>query len=616
MYIRKIITAVILVLICLAMLVSASFAWIALARAPEINGVETNVGSNGSLEIALLSDTTYMNPTLIRASVGDSAVIQEATVSNLSWGNIVDLSHKDYGMSQISLLPSRLNIVPGDNGRYVVSSNILSIPEYGLDGRFSTFNANTVSAIYREEKFTYNTASQSYGVRAIGTASNMTPQQAALAGARTSIRSYAAAASSAGKDLWSTYGSALVNICYRGYGQGSHGFTEADLMTLQAAAAKTGEALSYMDAALRQGIVGYAAAAVEDGETFQTLRSTVENPRLPLSAIVGSLSVDLPGNFTQWIQAVENGQLAMARLSSGCKALSGGSYSWNQIHPLLLELMDPQQIYMNNTPLSDSKAYSYMTEDNQLTLAPGAGILASIADFAGDYTTFFTYTDGSSVEMTTLSAVDTPYMLQIADILVDMEPAGSASTQTQAELEDIYGFAADFAFRCNTRSDLLLQTFGSDRVEGGADNTVTQGSGSFMQFNSHQLTRDQMLSMMDAVRLAFVDNQNTVLAVAKLNVSNYTQSEDGLTAPLYLYDYAVTPGGSIQMGERLDQDSPIITLPKGSAAVISVIVWLDGDYVDNSIASITAQSMSSTLNLQFGSSADLVAPDLGLKPGR
>jgi hypothetical protein len=41
--------------------------------------------------------------------------------------------------------------------------------------------------------------------------------------------------------------------------------------------------------------------------------------------------------------------------------------------------------------------------------------------------------------------------------------------------------------------------------------------------------------------------------------------------------------------------------------IITVVVWMDGDSVDNSmVGQLAQQSMSGTMNLQFSSSADLV----------
>ena len=44
----------------------------------------------------------------------------------------------------------------------------------------------------------------------------------------------------------------------------------------------------------------------------------------------------------------------------------------------------------------------------------------------------------------------------------------------------------------------------------------------------------------------------------------------------------------------------------GNVLVMTAVVWLDGDYVDNSLASIRGRSVQGSLNLQFASSVNLI----------
>ena len=50
--------AAVLLVLCLILLVSASYAWFSMSRAPEVNGIDTNIASNGSLEIAFAEKNT------------------------------------------------------------------------------------------------------------------------------------------------------------------------------------------------------------------------------------------------------------------------------------------------------------------------------------------------------------------------------------------------------------------------------------------------------------------------------------------------------------------------------------------------------------------------------
>ena len=119
------------------------------------------------------------------------------------------------------------------------------------------------------------------------------------------------------------------------------------------------------------------------------------------------------------------------------------------------------------------------------------------------------------------------------------------------------------------------------------------------------MTEEQIVRLLDSLRVGFVDQQNRLLAIGKLNTSNYTADREGVQAALYLYDYTLTDGGTIQMGARRDEDHIITDMNKNEVTVITIIVWLDGDYTDNSMAATQGQSLTGMLNLQFASSADL-----------
>ncbi len=604
---KKIKVAAILLLICVILLVSVSYAWLSLSRVPEISGIDTKIGANGSLEIALLNDSTYLDPSLIRTQVGDSAVVQDATVSNLSWGNVVDLSDESYGLNEISILPSRLNVSPGEDGDYYVNSHILAFPDYGTDGRFSEFYTNTVSAVYHDSQFSYLTAKQSYGVRGIGTISDMTSQQAALARARTSVQSYRYAASNAAISAWNANGAAIVDLIERGYILNEDRFYDADIAVVRDTAARMLGALSYIDSALRQGIVGYASSVIEDADTFQSLCSNVENTVIPLSLIVEASPVELPSGFSSWISLVDNNKVKMQGIIYTCDAMIGGSYTWAQISPLLSAIINENKTYLGSETLSALTSSSQLSEDNLLTLSSDAGVMADIAEFCGDYNVIFSCSDTVSVEVVTMAKASPAHLTKIYEILENCHAASGDDTLQDAPLNDVYGFAVDLAFRCNTTSRLLLQTEAVQRIDADSETQQTQGSGSYMSFASEQLSTEQIVQLMDAIRIAFMDNQNTLLGVAKLNTSSYSELEDGVTAPLYLYEYTVSVDGSISMGERLDEQNEIASLTDGTATVITAVVWLDGDHVDNSLAAATAKSMEGVLNLQFASTAVLQA---------
>lgn len=598
-------------LICLILMISAAYAWVALSVRPEVTRIDTNVGANGSLEIALLTDETYVDPVLIRTTVGDSALVQEALESNRFWGNVIDLSDERYGLSRISLLPARLNVSEGEEGTYAVNRNMLQVAEFGLDGRISILSSATASAVLEGEKFTYFVDEQRYGVRAIGTLSNLTPQQTALASARTALQSHTAAASRTVKYAWRDAGPGIVDILFRRYSVGSETFTTEDTATIRTAAVRMKEALAYVDSALRQGIIGIAASRIQEESDFETLCATVNNTSVPLSMIVSTQGDMIPEEFRDWIDGLDEMRTQVQGVITGCNALSNGG-SWDQIEPLLDVLLDADQAYLGEKRLSTKDAFDQMTGDNLLTLSPSSGVMAKIAAYAGNYSAFCMWTDTISVEARSTDPNETPYLIQIEETLEDSKAA--AGGWTRANLDDTYGFAIDMAFRCNLPSDLLLQTSEALRVAGTAELPVTQGGGSYMRFTSEVMDTEQLLRLMDTIRIGFLNDKDALVGLAKLNVSNYEQREDGVFAPLYLYEYSLEEDGSLGVGARRSDDSTIIALEQNSPVVLTVVVWLDGDYVDNSMVGHSQeQSMSGVLNLQFASSADLLPSEQTIK---
>lgn len=157
------VTAVALLLIMsVTMMISATFAWSTLSTAPEVNGLATTVATNGNLEIALSNqDGTEPDET----TVSDGG--QNVTKSNLTWGNLINLSDKSYGLADISLRPASLNI------RSLATSPMYAV-EYGVDGRVSGYLNDFAYTNYVVDEETGGMAfvpedEIKYGVRAIST---------------------------------------------------------------------------------------------------------------------------------------------------------------------------------------------------------------------------------------------------------------------------------------------------------------------------------------------------------------------------------------------------------------------------------------------------------------
>lgn len=600
---KKLKLTLIPLLLCVILLFSASYAWLVLALTPEVTSVETNVGSNGSLEIALLSRETYTDPITIRTGIGESAVVQEATESNLYWGNVIDLTHEGYGLREISLLPSRLNLYLGDDGGYTLRSDMLKTAGYGIDGRITLLEGETVSAVFEEKKFTFHTDGQNYGLRAIGSISNLTSQQIALAGARTQSQSYTTAASRSVKTAWREAGSDVVTLLYQVYCIKKTELTPEDMMAIRTLAEKLEKPVKHIDLALRQGVVGLAASQIRNEEQFRTTAEKLYDTSVPLAQTVLELPLEIPEEYGSWIAELGTIQWELKNVIQRCEELSAGA-QWSEAEPLLDKLLDADKAHLGEYRLTNRKAYRDMEKYNGIVLEPNAGILARLAAYCGNYSAFCNWAGNVTVEARTADPEQTPRLLQVAENLENLKAA--AGGWTRANLDMLYGYAIDMAFRCNMESELLLQTAAVQRVSETTLEPVAQGGGSYMRFSSGDMDTELQLALMDCIRVGFVDDQNMLIALAKLDTAQYQQQGDDMIAPLCLFDFTVDEQGLILVGQSRGENAPIVSLSQNTPAVLTAVVWLDGDIVTNASAGYsTERSMSGVLNLQFASSADL-----------
>ena len=425
---KKIKFTVIPLALCLILLISASYAWLTLSVAPEVTRVDTNVGANGSLEIALLSDQTYLDPLTIRAGIGDSAVSQNAVESNLSWGNVIELADDAYGTGKISLLPARLNLRSREDGTPVLDQDFLKVAEFGVDGRISMLSANTVSAVYEGRAFTYYTENQRYGVRAIGTISNLTPQQTALAAARSAAQSHTTAAARAVKNVWRESGSGIMDILWHRYGEDGTEFDQTHVESLRAAATLTQEALDYVDLALRQGIIGVAASTIHDGPEFEEFSAAVGNPDVPLSGILSAAGTQIPASFVAQAKQLEDMKVNVLSVVAGCNTLTG-TVSWEKIEPMLDILLDAENAFLADFPLSGDGTMDVMQDGTVMMAAPDSGVLAKIAEYAGNYSTYFQWERVGNLEVRTADPVEVPHLVQMVSLLKDATAASGGWTE-------------------------------------------------------------------------------------------------------------------------------------------------------------------------------------------
>ena len=164
---ERIVASAMLLLVSLSMVVSASFAWFTLSSAPEVSMLATTVAANGNLEIALadgLVKDGQVEPDEV--AIGDSSATQGQSIliANTTWGNLVNLSNKAYGLGEISLRPALLS-------DYNLSRTPLYGATYSSDGRVEDiseyYRYTSYAKVGNNFDFSGKAEDLKYGVRAI-----------------------------------------------------------------------------------------------------------------------------------------------------------------------------------------------------------------------------------------------------------------------------------------------------------------------------------------------------------------------------------------------------------------------------------------------------------------
>lgn len=658
----KLIAAICMLMVSVIMLASTSYAWFTLSTAPEVKGIQTAVGANGNLEIALLSTkNSWSNPDNISSAVGDSSAAdgKSPITANITWGNLVDLSHESYGLSMITLTPAQLNTGSGENAGIpvvggTIAAQMLAVPMYGADGRVTELtSANTILAPYDAAKkmfaqvntdpatnTTYNPASTiEYGLRAIGGSTNRSAREIAYDTYMSQAAQAASIAKSNAGTSLSSYGAVLANIGIQGGMNPNATFTGKDLDDLQAMlnsivgyktpvynadGQKTGDIVTPgITDELETALTNYAIAAVASGwngtsyktdEEFATAMTALKADPSTAYDLIGSLGDEFLEAAVQLSEITARANAAQSKLTA-LKAQNESSYDLDDVKNVISGLFDTSTMTVCGLTVAEIKAEggkaallaAYADYNNNIVVDMKGGIYSEIADLVD------AFSGKAKVEVPELgpttsilqankTAAVTKSVLNNLGTQIKSKPAPKGESANPS-ISDAYGYVVDLAFRTNASdSKLLLQTDAEARID-GAD-TDTMGGGSNMTFTSVEgFSTDKMKSLMGKINVVFFENgtENKILAIAKLDTAAATVSGNTVTAPLKI----VKADGSLAS----QTEAVITSLPSNDAVKISALVYLDGMAIKNADVGTGALSMTGRLNLQFSSSANLVPMD-------
>lgn len=155
----------------------------------------------------------------------------------------------------------------------------------------------------------------------------------------------------------------------------------------------------------------------------------------------------------------------------------------------------------------------------------------------------------------------------------------------------------------------------SNRVDGAySDNanmnnmiSATQGSGSCYIFYADPNQAQAAMELLQYLKVAFCDQNGNLLATGRLAVEKVVAESGKYTIPILIESSTVTYMVKTEDGGE-DARFGIASLNKGEAKLISMVVYLEGSNLENSMV-MEKDSVQGSLNIQFASSVALNAQD-------
>ena len=643
----KLMAAICMLLVSSIMMVSSTYAWFTLSTAPEVTGIQTAVGANGNLEMALQPYSGNLNE--ISSAEGDSG--KPIGQRNITWGNLVDVNDDTvYGMDQITLYPSTLNTAV--EGK--VNSSPLAYPKYGADGRVNVLGTDTTTGAYDQLKAQFadqltenngTTHNNPKGVRAVGTSSSISPRMMAYRNALAKALDESDKANIAAGRTLNNNGSAIGNIAVKhALGNDGAGYSQDEIAPLRAAVKDLDSIANQIESSLIQYLLAESLAPAAAETTYATL-VTEFGKVTTLAAAKGITGAVVPGADTAF--ATAEAKLTTLRTNIGSAKTkmaalpSEGSVTWLQLSDALSVLVQMESITVNGLTMDEIKmtkeeaqaagkdfkndegeyidGQSYLIQEvmaNNTTalinMPYNTGVFGEIADMTGTYTGSFKVKITQPMDLSinaklTATPQGTPYLTQVKDAVALYVAVDGGAGNVANPITTFYGYILDLAFRTNaTNSYLKLQAESVDRIYTDGTNTNTMGHGATMTFSTTSTTFGDagVKALMEHIRIIFFDTTSgEFIAFAKLDNSKATTdtATGAITMPIML-----TTDGTFATAKTGEEAAKIMDLEPNTATALSVLVYLDGKTMQNSdVAADVAESMTGSMNLQFSSSAEL-----------
>ena len=641
-----------LLVVSTVMMISATFAWITLSRAPEVTGINTTISGNGNLEIAL-SDKDGLAPDEFDVDESLTKGVN-VTLSNLEWGNLINLSDPSYGIDNLALRPAQLN-----------TANLLGSPLWGAvyaeDGRITALDSNYAYAMFNGTEFK---TSNEYGVRAIAsyTATISGDTQAKYKEMRDAVQAASSVVNQKYADVIKNFDSLGTMISKYAQDKLDKSNPGTNLAPYLVDVLKVYNALDATMAAQKDAYVALAnfqlymhannTGGTYTPVTWADLEASHANYNTTSADAVsknGAISLVNLSTFIEDLKLLETDISYLEKYrdeyqtnSTAYYWASGGDAKYN-INNMISRLIDYSNMTIDlNDDGTEKKVSSLGASDATALLGANNkerkayvynGILRRVEDniIGPSYrlngnaqcTIRVTYVLTITVKGKAYTKASGPSTFESS-----FEKAkGTDLVAADQVAEDTYGMAVDLWVRTNAESTCLtlegataadengniIRYDGANRIWGRVPSTDTiyttestsQGGGScYIYYADTPEDMARSLDLLDSMKVAFVSQGGTLLATAEMDTVNYCAVNGRVTVPLVLDTNTKT---TYTYKDSMNQEvvgKAITTLTYDAAERITAIIYLDGTRLTNDNV-LAASEIQGQLNIQFGSSKDL-----------
>ncbi|MBR6918059.1 MAG: hypothetical protein IKN38_07730 [Clostridia bacterium] len=526
----KMLAATSMLLISALLLVTSSYAWITLSVSPEVKDIDTLVAANGYLEVALQSydgsDGAFGERAAIGSGRGTSRSVAGVVEANKTWGNIVDLNTEAYGLSGLTLVPTRLNVETSNND-WVNKGNMLLVPSFGFDGRMKTLDP--VGYCYYDGEQEVYIQGTTYGVRVIGRENELNVEDrqvrvdqydrlSVVSQMATRVNSDREQLKSDLRDVFSYKENGVDNahdiLTMLYYGVANRGdFGDTEQQTWDAVnriVEQCDDVVKDAAVSMRYALMARASADMVsfpdgDDEANARLAAIFQNYQDYSLTDIENLAVEF--GWTDIEDAVDAIKTCARRVTNAKECLydDSGDPRMTYLANAVIHLINPASgnlrfAEMNCLNVNDLEEYLSMTifddyyDGNypEMVYMGGnrgnysSGLFADMAAVVGDYSAEMfdiNYLDSDAVQVEVYATTETSrddYSEEdnVGCMGIVLKTAQRANvsgditiTTTMDATVTAYGYAIDLAFRCCENGTLMLRQDAVDRVTGEAINS-------------------------------------------------------------------------------------------------------------------------------------------------